>query len=212
MAVLLKHTTQATGTDAGTGEIRKAQWNEGHTLTIGTGKILGRTTALDGAVEEITPGSGLTFAAGAISVNFTGYLTSATAASTYAPISTTVTLTGVQTLTDKTLTEPTITGTIVEDVFSIPDAVNYMIDPSNGSVQLWTLGASRTPALPTSWTAGQSVTLMINDGTAYTITWTTMAVVWVGGAAPPLALSGYTIIQLWKVGTVIYGAYVGSVA
>lgn len=33
MAVTVTHTTVATGTDAGNGEIRKAEWNEAHTLT-----------------------------------------------------------------------------------------------------------------------------------------------------------------------------------
>ena len=53
---------------------------------------------------------------------------------------------------------------------------------------------------------------MIDDGTAYTVTWTTMGVVWVGGNAPALALTGYTVIEFWKVSTTIYGALVGSVA
>lgn len=52
MAVSLKHTTQATGTDAGNGEIRKAQWNEEHALTAGADTVLGAVTA--GAVTEIT--------------------------------------------------------------------------------------------------------------------------------------------------------------
>lgn len=53
MAVSLTHTTVAVGTDAGNGEIRKAQWNENHTLTLDTNKLLGRATAGTGAVEEI---------------------------------------------------------------------------------------------------------------------------------------------------------------
>ena len=54
---------------------------------------------------------------------------------------------------------------------------------------------------------------MVNDGTAYAITWSTLGVVWVGasatGSAPTLATSGYSIIELWKVSTTIYGAFVG---
>lgn len=69
MAVSLKHTTQAVGTDAGNGEIRKAQWNEEHTLSLATGKLLGRTTAATGAVEEITPSTGLTLSAGSLAVS-----------------------------------------------------------------------------------------------------------------------------------------------
>lgn len=54
MAVSLTHTTVAVGTDAGNGEIAKLQWNEEHTLTLATDKLLGRATAGTGAVEEIS--------------------------------------------------------------------------------------------------------------------------------------------------------------
>lgn len=67
MAVSLTHTTVAVGTDAGNGEIARAEWNEEHTLTMGTGKLLGRTTAGSGAVEEITPSEPLRLSGGAIS-------------------------------------------------------------------------------------------------------------------------------------------------
>jgi hypothetical protein len=53
---------------------------------------------------------------------------------------------------------------------------------------------------------------MIDDGTASTITWTTMGIVWVGGTAPTLSTTGYNVIEIWKVGTTIYGSYVGAVA
>jgi len=127
-----------------------------------------------------------------------------------------VTLTGTQTLTNKTLTDPAIIGTILEDVYTITDGAAFEVDPSNGSVQLITLGASRTPKA-TNFAAGESVTMMINDGTAYTLTWTDSTwgsggIKWTGGSAPTLATSGYTVIQLWKVSTQVYGAYVGDVA
>jgi hypothetical protein len=53
---------------------------------------------------------------------------------------------------------------------------------------------------------------MINDGTAFTVNWTSIPVVWVGGSAPTLATTGFTVIELWEVGTTIYGALVGNVA
>lgn len=127
-----------------------------------------------------------------------------------------VTLTGVQTLTNKTLTEPAITGTIVEDIFTITDGAAFEVDPGNGSVQLITLGASRTPKC-TNFVAGESITLMVDDGSAYTLTWTDATwgaggVIWTGGTAPTLATSGYSVIQFWKVSTQVYGASVGDVA
>jgi len=116
-----------------------------------------------------------------------------------------VTLSGAQTLTNKTF------GNYTETVFTITDAAAFEINPNNGPIQLITLGANRTPAA-TTFAAGQSVTLMIDDGTAFAITWTTVAVTWVGGTAPTLATTGRTVIELWKVASTIYGAWVGNVA
>ena len=149
-------------------------------------------------------------AAQLLSTNGSGTLSWATAATGD------VTLTGTQTLTNKTLTDPAITGTILEDVFTIADGAAFEVDPGNGSIQLITLGASRTPKA-TNFTAGESITLMVNDGTAYTLTWTdatwgTGGVIWKGGAAPTLATTGYSVIQFWKVSTQVYGASVGDVA
>jgi hypothetical protein len=127
-----------------------------------------------------------------------------------------VTLSGTQTLTNKTLTDPAITGTILEDIFTITDGAAFEIDPGNGSIQLITLGASRTPKA-TNMAAGEAVTLMVDDGSAYTLTWTDATfggsgVVWKtdGGVAPTLNTTGYTAIVLWKVSTQVYGARVGD--
>jgi hypothetical protein len=103
----------------------------------------------------------------------------------------------------------TASGFIRENVFTIADGASVDINPINGTIQLWTLGASRTPTAA-SFLAGQSITLMIDDGSAYTVTWTSLPVTWVGGSAPTLATTGYTIIELWKVSTTIYGALVGN--
>ena len=125
-------------------------------------------------------------------------------------------ISSTSTLTNKTLTDPAIIGTILEDIFTITDAAAFEMDPGNGSIQLITLGASRTPKC-TNMVAGESVTLMVDDGTAYTLTWTdatwgTGGVVWKtnAGVAPTLNTSGYTVIVLWKVSTQVYGARVGD--
>ena len=127
-----------------------------------------------------------------------------------------VTLTGTQTLTNKTLTDPAITGTILEDIFTITDGAAFEIDPGNGSIQLITLGANRTPKA-TNFANGEAVTLMVDDGTAYTLTWTDATfggsgVVWKtdGGVAPTLNTTGYTVIVLFEVGGQVYGARVGD--
>lgn len=122
----------------------------------------------------------------------------------------------VSTLKTHILTDPVIVGTILEDVFTITDGAAFEIDPGNGSIQLITLGASRTPKA-TNFAAGESVLLMVDDGSAFTLTWTdatfgTGGVIWEsgGGTAPTLSTTGYTSIVLWKVGTQIYGAQVGN--
>ena len=105
----------------------------------------------------------------------------------------------------------TFTGTVIfedainENVFAITDASSVALDPDNGMIQTWTLGANRTAT--DSLTAGQSVLLMITAG-SYTLTWPTIT--WAGGSAPTLSTSSVTAIELWKVGSTLYGANVGD--
>lgn len=90
-------------------------------------------------------------------------------------------------------------------VYTIVDGPSVDINPSNGGIQIWTLGNNRTPTA-SSFNQGQAVTLMIEDGSTYTVDWTTMGVSWLGGLEPLLPTSGYGVIELWKVGSTIYGA------
>jgi hypothetical protein len=96
-----------------------------------------------------------------------------------------------------------------DTVYTITDSASVDIDPDNGGIQVWTLGANRSPTA-NNFDTGAKVMLMINDGSSYSITWP--SVNWVGGVAPTLPTSGYGIIELWKVGTQLYGAFAGGVA
>jgi hypothetical protein len=98
---------------------------------------------------------------------------------------------------------------VKDTVFTITDAAAFEIDPVNGSIQKVTLGASRSP-LATNFESGQTVLLKIADGTDYTVTWP--SVVWVGGSAPTLSTTGYSLVLLWKDGDALYGKYIGDVA
>lgn len=102
----------------------------------------------------------------------------------------------------------TVAGTI-DDIYSITDGASVDIDPANGAIQLWTLGANRTPTAD-NFANGQSVTLLIDDGTAYAITWTIVDK-WFGGA-PTLSTSELTGIVLFKAGGVLYGAPLSEIA
>lgn len=126
-----------------------------------------------------------------------------------APPSWTSTITSPVLATASTSGAFTFGGAFDEKVYAVVDAAGVAISPSNGTIQTWTLGANRTPTSGT-WNDGESMTLMINDGSARTITWTTIGVTWVGGAAPTLDTTKLTVIELWKVGGIVYGALVGA--
>lgn len=99
-------------------------------------------------------------------------------------------------------------GAIDETVYAV-SGTTPALSPSNGTIQTWTLSANSTPTAGT-WNDGESLTLMVLDGTAYTITWTSVSVTWVGGSAPTLDTTKQNVIELWKVGGTIYGAFVGA--
>lgn len=106
-----------------------------------------------------------------------------------------------------------LTGSVTEDVDSTTYSAvtgSVTLSASAGTIQVWALTGSVT-SVTDSLSSGQYITLMITDGAGNTINWGS-AVTWVGGTAPTLATAGYTVIELWKVGTTLYGAYVGAVA
>jgi hypothetical protein len=125
--------------------------------------------------------------------------------------------TSTQTLTNKTITapaisNPVITGAIDEEVYawdSTTGTVTTEMDPANGTIQTVTLTGNIT-SLTDNFAEGEAITLMVDDGTASTITWPTTTWVNNGGSAPTLADSALTIIAFWKVSTTLYGALVGD--
>jgi len=53
MAVSVTHATVAVGTNDGNGEIAKDEWNEAHSISMASQRVLGRTTSGTGAAEEL---------------------------------------------------------------------------------------------------------------------------------------------------------------
>jgi hypothetical protein len=96
---------------------------------------------------------------------------------------------------------------IIEKVFAL-SGTTPALDPTNGTIQTWTLSGNSSPT--DSLVAGESMTLMIDDGSAFTITWPSVTWVNNAGAAPTLRTTGYTVVALWKVSTTLYGALVGN--
>ena len=97
-----------------------------------------------------------------------------------------------------------------EEVFAVTGTAPAL-SPTNGSIQTWVLTGNSTPTAGT-WASGQSMTLMVDDGSAYTINWASMSITWKtgGGTAPTLLTTGYTVIELAKVGSTIYGWLAGD--
>lgn len=132
-------------------------------------------------------------------------ITGACAATTYTGDASS--LTGIVPATGGTFTGGITVEAINDTVFAITDASSVALDPDNGMVQTWTLGANRTAT--DSLTTGQSMLLVITASSSnYTLTWPTMT--WSGGSAPTLGGATPTAIVLWKISSTLYGATVGD--
>lgn len=94
-----------------------------------------------------------------------------------------------------------------ETTYTLATSGTIALDPANGSIQTTTL--SGNPTFTDSLEAGQTLVLMMNGGATYTVGFPTMT--WVtgdGNAAPDLTAND--TIVFWKIGTTLYGSYVGS--
>jgi hypothetical protein len=168
---------------------------------------------LEGGLWKI---DGTSITVTAAELNLLDGVTATTAELNYVDVATLGTSQASKAVTADANGDVKFSNSVIETVFTITDGAAFEIDPNNGAVQLITLGANRTPKA-TNMAAGEAVTLMVDDGTAYTLTWTDATfggsgVVWKtdGGVAPTLNTTGYTVIVLWKVSTQVYGARVGD--
>lgn len=177
----------------GYGTLPVANGGTGATTLTANNVLLGNGTS---ALQTVAPG-----ASGNI-------LTSNGTTWTSASPSTYVTLTGVQTLTNKTIEAGSLTNGYTEEVYAL---AGTEINPANGSIQTKTLSGNTT--FTETIADGQSVVLMLNPST-FTTTWPTMS--WVSPAGTPstpptLKASVVNVIVLWQVGGVLYGVWAGSV-
>ena len=103
----------------------------------------------------------------------------------------------------------TLNAGYTEEVFTVT-GTTPSLSAVNGSIQTWDLTANSTPTSALS--SGQSIILGINDGSAYSITWPSVTWTKAGGsgAAPSLNATVRTWVVLWKVGSTLYGSYLGD--
>jgi hypothetical protein len=106
------------------------------------------------------------------------------------------------TLTELDVTTLDMAGPIQELAVNTTSVTgSTALDPANGTIQRLTFSGAVT--FTDSLVDGESITLHIDDGTAYAATWPTME--WVGGSAPTLDTTNEHIIVIWKVNSTLYG-------
>lgn len=120
-----------------------------------------------------------------LSGDVTAIAAGGTGAATFAAAGLT-TLTGSETLTNKTVEAGTFTNGYTEESFTSTPTSTITLDLANGSVQIITLGGNITYTFPTP-VAGKSFILVHKqDGTgSRTVTWPA-SVKWPAGTAPTL--------------------------
>lgn len=193
------------------------------TVTMGgevfTATILGRLHGVsafgatliddaDASAARTTLGLATVASTGAYSdLSGTPSLAAVATSGAYSDLSGTPDLSGYAQLAGATFTGNITVDEVTETVHTL-SGTSVALDPGNGSIQTHTL--SGTTTYSDSFSNGQSILLMIDDGSANTVTWPTMTWTNNGGSAPTLATSGYTVISLWKAGGTLYGALVGD--
>lgn len=98
-------------------------------------------------------------------------------------------------------------GSIEEAVHAL-SGTSPSLDPANGTVQTHTLSGNTTYSDGLS--NGESLTLWIDDGSGYTVTWPTLTWLTDDGSAPTLKTAGYTVAVLFKQGGTLYGFRAGD--
>jgi hypothetical protein len=110
------------------------------------------------------------------------------------------------------ITDMRVVGSIEEDTYawtSTTGSVTTELDPANGTWQRVTLTGNIT-SLTDNVSEGEAISLAIDDGTAYTISWPTIQWENNAGSAPTLATSGFTRVVIWKENSTLYGLLVGD--
>jgi hypothetical protein len=205
MALSLKHSfnsPKSDGTDATL--VQPSNWNAEHSLTLGTAKLVGRTTSGTGAAEEISVGAGLTLSAGSLTGNVV-----TVAGRTGAIILAVADVTGAA-----PLASPTFTGTVNGAAATLTGTLTGVAGTFSGALS----GATVADAVGTIRPIVAGTSVATTSGTALDLSTTIPS--WVKRitiACNGVSLSGssHSIIQLGSgtyttSGYVSTGAYAGT--
>lgn len=137
MTLSLKHTFTSPKTDgADPTQVQPSNWNAEHTITVQAPAIIGRSAAGAGAVSALSlvpvelGGTGASTLTGLVRGNGTGAFTAVTA-----PTGAVVGTTDTQTLTNKTLTTPVLSGTASGTTAGRLGYASGVLSFGNGSAQ-----------------------------------------------------------------------------
>lgn len=207
MAVSLKHAFQSAKSDGpDSSNVQPSNWNAEHTLTCATARLLGRTTAGTGAVEEISAGTGITLSGGSLSVTTGAYTT---------PV-------GTENLSNKTLTTGNTidAGTTLSDTGTIAaTSPGFRGLPQNSQTTAYTLaltdagkhisittGGIVIPAnASVAFPVGSTIAVFNNSGSTQTISITTDTLRLAGGTSTGTrTLAIYGLATLVKVSATVW--------
>jgi hypothetical protein len=110
---------------------------------------------------------------------------------------------------NKSYSNITLVDGYTEETYAVSTSGSTALNLTNGSIQVFTLTGNIT--FTDSLSTGQSLLLGITPG-ANTVTWptTTWSKVGGSGTAPTLTSSGVNWIVLWKIGSTLRGAFLGT--
>ena len=119
------------------------------------------------------------------------------------------TISGYLPLTGGTMTGNLTLDAYTEKVATLATSGTIALNPSTGTTL--SCAAAGTVTFTDSLSSGQSISLLLTNGSSYTINWpTTTWVTAAGNTAPTLSASNTLVF--WKISTTLYGALVGKSA
>lgn len=228
LTVLGGATTNSTSTTSlaiGTGSKSLTLIESGKAYIVGQYVVIASTASpSNNMVGQITSFSGTSLVVNVTTINGSGTISawsiSVTSAGSYLPLAG-GTMTGAITFAagqaftgTLPLAGGTMTGTLTLDAYTekvatLATSGSIALNPSTGTTL--SCAAAGTITFTDSLSSGQSISLLITNGSSYTINWpTTTWVTAAGNTAPTLSASNTLVF--WKISTTLYGALVGKSA